>query len=261
MLVRRRVAAEARERRHPPSEHRAQAAHSRVVAAGLFAQHRVAIARGAGRARRVPRPSRARAGTHRSRSPPGTRAPRRASSSLIASPRSSWRTIGTTSEVSHRRSQCTRRIRQMSGGSEVRGWRSMAFVARRERLQEPAGETIFWGPLEAALSASARRYRCFRFTACLSTLLRADSGQGELAPMNRWEARPPTPTRKAEMYAASTPTPLAAPPDSTRARPSARLRLRTLVTLGVLAVATALLGRTFGLHDVCASSHPRSRCS
>ena len=28
-----------------------------------------------------------------------------------------------------------------------------------------------------------------------------------------------------------------------------RLRLRTLVTLGVLAVATALLGRTFGLHD------------
>jgi hypothetical protein len=29
-----------------------------------------------------------------------------------------------------------------------------------------------------------------------------------------------------------------------------RLRLRTLVTLGVLAVATAGLGRTFGLHDV-----------
>lgn len=29
-----------------------------------------------------------------------------------------------------------------------------------------------------------------------------------------------------------------------------RLRLRTLVTLGVLAVATALLGRAFGLHDV-----------
>jgi hypothetical protein len=29
-----------------------------------------------------------------------------------------------------------------------------------------------------------------------------------------------------------------------------RLRLRTLVVLGVLAVATALLGRTFGLHDV-----------
>jgi hypothetical protein len=29
-----------------------------------------------------------------------------------------------------------------------------------------------------------------------------------------------------------------------------RLRLRTLVTLGVLAVATALLGRTFGLHDL-----------
>ncbi len=29
-----------------------------------------------------------------------------------------------------------------------------------------------------------------------------------------------------------------------------RLRLRTLVTLGVLAVATALLGRTFGLHSV-----------
>src|SRR5271170_283560 len=28
-----------------------------------------------------------------------------------------------------------------------------------------------------------------------------------------------------------------------------RLRLRTLVTLGVLAVATALLGRTFGLHN------------
>src|SRR5438270_1443787 len=28
-----------------------------------------------------------------------------------------------------------------------------------------------------------------------------------------------------------------------------RLRLRTLVTLGVLAVATALLGRSFGLHD------------
>ena len=28
-----------------------------------------------------------------------------------------------------------------------------------------------------------------------------------------------------------------------------RLRLRTLATLGVLAVATALLGRTFGLHD------------
>src|SRR6478672_1775938 len=28
-----------------------------------------------------------------------------------------------------------------------------------------------------------------------------------------------------------------------------RLRLRTLVTLGVLAVATALLGRAFGLHD------------
>ena len=35
----------------------------------------------------------------------------------------------------------------------------------------------------------------------------------------------------------------AAPPDSTRARPFVRLRLRTLVTLGVLAVATALLGR------------------
>jgi hypothetical protein len=29
-----------------------------------------------------------------------------------------------------------------------------------------------------------------------------------------------------------------------------RLRLRTLVTLGVLAVATALLGRVFGLHDL-----------
>src|ERR1700742_5405793 len=29
-----------------------------------------------------------------------------------------------------------------------------------------------------------------------------------------------------------------------------RLRLRTLVTLGVLAVATAALGRTFGLHDL-----------
>jgi Nuclease-related domain len=29
-----------------------------------------------------------------------------------------------------------------------------------------------------------------------------------------------------------------------------RLRMRTLVTLGVLAVATALLGRAFGLHDV-----------
>ena len=29
-----------------------------------------------------------------------------------------------------------------------------------------------------------------------------------------------------------------------------RLRMRTLVTLGALAVATALLGRTFGLHDV-----------
>jgi Nuclease-related domain len=29
-----------------------------------------------------------------------------------------------------------------------------------------------------------------------------------------------------------------------------RLRMRTLVTLGVLAVATALLGRLFGLHDV-----------
>ncbi len=29
-----------------------------------------------------------------------------------------------------------------------------------------------------------------------------------------------------------------------------RLRMRTLATLGVLAVATALLGRTFGLHDV-----------
>src|SRR5271166_6165691 len=28
-----------------------------------------------------------------------------------------------------------------------------------------------------------------------------------------------------------------------------RLRMRTLVALGVLAVATALLGRTFGLHD------------
>src|SRR5271154_1944559 len=28
-----------------------------------------------------------------------------------------------------------------------------------------------------------------------------------------------------------------------------RLRMRTLVTLGALAVATALLGRTFGLHD------------
>jgi hypothetical protein len=29
-----------------------------------------------------------------------------------------------------------------------------------------------------------------------------------------------------------------------------RLRMRTLVTLGVLAVATALLGRGFGLHDL-----------
>ena len=29
-----------------------------------------------------------------------------------------------------------------------------------------------------------------------------------------------------------------------------RLRMRTLMTLGVLAVATALLGRTFGLHDL-----------
>ena len=28
-----------------------------------------------------------------------------------------------------------------------------------------------------------------------------------------------------------------------------RLRMRTLVALGVLAVATALLGRAFGLHD------------
>ncbi len=29
-----------------------------------------------------------------------------------------------------------------------------------------------------------------------------------------------------------------------------RLRMRTLVALGVLAVATAALGRAFGLHDV-----------
>jgi len=29
-----------------------------------------------------------------------------------------------------------------------------------------------------------------------------------------------------------------------------RMRLRTLVALGVLAVATALLGRVFGIHDV-----------
>src|ERR1700688_1084256 len=29
-----------------------------------------------------------------------------------------------------------------------------------------------------------------------------------------------------------------------------RLRMRTLVALGVLAVATALLGRAFGLHDL-----------
>src|SRR5271157_4525689 len=29
-----------------------------------------------------------------------------------------------------------------------------------------------------------------------------------------------------------------------------RLRMRTLVTLGVLAVATALLGRIFGLHNI-----------
>src|SRR5438105_15539344 len=29
-----------------------------------------------------------------------------------------------------------------------------------------------------------------------------------------------------------------------------RLRMRTLVTLGLLAVATAALGRSFGLHDV-----------
>ena len=29
-----------------------------------------------------------------------------------------------------------------------------------------------------------------------------------------------------------------------------RLRLRTLVTLGVLAIATGALGRAFGLHDV-----------
>src|SRR5271170_104336 len=29
-----------------------------------------------------------------------------------------------------------------------------------------------------------------------------------------------------------------------------RLRMRTLATLGVLAVATALLGRTFGLHNI-----------
>ena len=28
-----------------------------------------------------------------------------------------------------------------------------------------------------------------------------------------------------------------------------RLRMRTLVTLGALAVATAMLGKTFGLHD------------
>ncbi len=39
-------------------------------------------------------------------------------------------------------------------------------------------------------------------------------------------------------------------PGSTRARSSKRLRLRTLVALGVLAVATALLGRTFGLRDI-----------
>jgi len=48
----------------------------------------------------------------------------------------------------------------------------------------------------------------------------------------------------------------AAQPDPTRrtagqyARATVqRLRMRTLVTLGTLAVATALLGRTFGLHD------------
>ena len=38
-----------------------------------------------------------------------------------------------------------------------------------------------------------------------------------------------------------------------------RLRMRTLVTLGMLAVATALLGRTFGLHDVRFLAR-RSRC-
>ena len=38
-----------------------------------------------------------------------------------------------------------------------------------------------------------------------------------------------------------------------------RLRMRTLVILGALAVATALLGRTFGLHDTRFLA-PRSRC-
>jgi hypothetical protein len=49
---------------------------------------------------------------------------------------------------------------------------------------------------------------------------------------------------------------LAVPTDPTRRTPGQyaraavlRLRLRTLVALGVLAVATALLGRTFGLHS------------
>jgi len=57
-----------------------------------------------------------------------------------------------------------------------------------------------------------------------------------------------TPTKKGEMYAVeSDPTGRTA---GQYARATVRrLRMRTLVTLGVLAVATALLGRTFGLHD------------
>ena len=103
---------------------------------------------------------------HRSRSPRGTRAPRRTASSSSSSPRSSWRTIGITSEVSH----AARRERAESGnvgrvGGEV--------VVRHGVL--PLGvKWVSAPPAEAGLGvscgselASAGRSRCFRFRASI----------------------------------------------------------------------------------------------
>ncbi len=73
-------------------------------------------------------------------------------------------------------------------------------------------------------------------------------GEGAIAPMKSWEARLAS-RQEREMYALDTdPTGHTA---GQYARATVRsLRMRTLATLGALAVATALLGRTFGLHSM-----------
>ena len=57
------------------------------------------------------------------------------------------------------------------------------------------------------------------------------------------------PTRKGDDVSVGLPIPPVARAGQYARATVRRLRMRTLVTLGVLAVATALLGRAFGLHD------------